>query len=161
MKIGFTGTQQGMTREQLNGVAEFFKRLTEQRLLLHIAERGVEFHHGDSIGADVQAHYLFINVVGSAIGVQAHSHTHPPKNGLKRAFVKGAYETYQEMEYLERNRVIVNDSDFLLAAPAGNNEIVRSGTWYTVRYARRMKKPIMIICPDGEERRERWSKLAW
>ena len=33
--------------------------------------------------------------------------------------------------------------------PQGNEEVMRSGTWATVRRARKQDKPIFIINPDG------------
>ena len=41
------------------------------------------------------------------------------------------------MPYLERNKNIVNAVDFIIAAPDGP-EKVRSGTWSTVRYAKKV-----------------------
>ena len=46
MKIGFTGTQKGMTHHQL------IKLLDEL-----CSYSNIELHHGDCIGADAQAHY--------------------------------------------------------------------------------------------------------
>jgi predicted Rossmann fold nucleotide-binding protein DprA/Smf involved in DNA uptake len=45
---------------------------------------------------------------------------------------------------LVRNRAIVNSSGLLIAAPAGE-EILRSGTWSTVRYARSKDKRVRIL----------------
>lgn len=50
---------------------------------------------------------------------------------------------------LERNKDIVNVCDILLAAPKGPEE-QRSGTWSTVRYARKVGKPVVIFWPNGE-----------
>jgi hypothetical protein len=34
------------------------------------------------------------------------------------------------------------------------NEVVRSGTWATVRYARNWEKPITLLMPDGTIKQE-------
>ncbi len=56
--------------------------------------------------------------------------------------------------YLARNRDIVNAADVLIAGPGGMEEIMRSGTWATVRYARKKQKPVIIVYPNGEVVRE-------
>jgi len=51
---------------------------------------------------------------------------------------------------MARNRDIVAASDALLAAPEGPEaSYPRSGTWATVRMARRAGLPIQIVWPDG------------
>lgn len=50
---------------------------------------------------------------------------------------------------LERNRDVVDASDVLLACPGGMAEEQRSGTWATIRYARKAGKPVVIVWPDG------------
>jgi predicted Rossmann fold nucleotide-binding protein DprA/Smf involved in DNA uptake len=51
---------------------------------------------------------------------------------------------------LVRNRIIVDGCDVLLAAPSGaERDNPRSGTWMTVRYARKRRKRIVIVWPDG------------
>mmetsp|Transcript_30358 Transcript_30358/g.39138 ORF Transcript_30358/g.39138 Transcript_30358/m.39138 type:complete len:93 (+) Transcript_30358:152-430(+) len=39
----------------------------------------------------------------------------------------------------------------LIAFPPTSIEIQRSGTWATIRYARKKNKAVMIINPDGTE----------
>jgi hypothetical protein len=38
----------------------------------------------------------------------------------------------------------------VIAAPMSSAEILRSGTWATIRYARKAGKPVLIIWPNGE-----------
>jgi len=77
---------------------------------------------------------------------------HPPIVSTLRA-----YQTFSVMwpvkPYLDRNDDIVNESELIVACPAGP-EALRSGTWSTVRYARgQIKagklKALFIIMPDG------------
>ena len=126
-KIGFTGTQKGMTLQQKDVFS---------KLLIKINAN--ELHHGDCIGADADAHDLFTGEI----------HIHPPDNSSKRAFKKGII--YQEKSYLDRNKDIVNNCDILIATPKSETEELRSGTWSTIRYAKKIQKTIFIIYPNGQ-----------
>src|SRR5688572_8508535 len=131
MKIGFTGTQIGMTQAQKKAVTEFLK-----------SSKPEEVHHGDCIGADEDFHniclYLDIPVV-----------IHPPVKDSKRAFCKNYKEIRKSKEYLERNHDIVDETDCLIACPKSEKEELRSGTWATIRYARFVNRNETIIYPDG------------
>jgi hypothetical protein len=139
MRLGFTGTQRGMTRPQLAAVASW---LWDHALDISGA------HHGDCIGADEQFDgQLDVFCITTVI--------HPPIVAAKRAFClskrKGAGAVWETppAEYLARNRHIVDGTDRLIATPGEMTEQLRSGTWSTVRYARRLKHPIRIFWPDG------------
>lgn len=140
MKIGFTGTQHGMTIQQFDTLYPLLKKL-----------KTTEFHHGDCIGADADATSL-VHDIGKII-----IHCHPPKNKSKRAFTNKLYEesvVYGEKEYLTRNKDIVDKCDILIAMPKEFEEELRSGTWATIRYARKNHKKIYIIYPDGSIKEE-------
>lgn len=133
MKIGFTGTQRGMTDAQ------------KERVNVYINNKDTfEFHHGDCIGSDATACDL-ADVGGK------HIVCHPPLNCEKRAFKK-YHEIREPLDYLARNREIVKECDLLIATPKGHQEELRSGTWATVRFARHIGKSVIIIYPDGSER---------
>lgn len=144
MKIGFTGTQRGMTIPQTEAVKSF---LTSQLGWM------TEFHHGDCIGADAEADLIvrrYVNIPKTVIVI------HPPKKDEKRAWCPvldiemwATTILLDPKDYLDRNRDIVEQTDILVAASAGMTENQRSGTWYTVRHARRLKKGIFIYFPDG------------
>lgn len=104
--------------------------------------RGMEcetLHHGDCIGSDETAHYI-AKALGCRIVI------HPPSNPKKRARCEGD-EMRGEKPYLNRNCDIVDESEYLVATPKERQEMVYSGTWSTVRHARRTKKPINVIYP--------------
>lgn len=129
--LGFTGTQNGLTDEQ------------RANLLTHLANESLTLHHGDCIGADAEAHELAIATAQDVV-------IHPPLDERKRAFCTGGHVVWREpLAYLDRNRAIVDECDKLLACPALMAEELRSGTWATIRYARRQGKPIAILWPDG------------
>ncbi len=131
MKIGFTGSSEGITVAQLQAL----------RLCFALIGDDAEFHHGDCVGADETAHGLALTNGWSVI-------IHPPKDDRHRAFCEKAVTHWQPKAYLIRNRDIVACSDTLIACPKGPEER-RSGTWSTVRYARKKIVKIIIVWPDG------------
>lgn len=133
MKIGFTGTQIGMDQFQ------------RTQLYHHLIDLGAtEFHHGDCIGADKEAHDVAL-----AAGVEII--VHPPENDKKRAFCEGYKRRANPLPYLERNRRIVESCDVLIAAPKSNQEELRSGTWSTYRYAKRIGKAVILLGRNADE----------
>lgn len=132
MKIGFTGTQDGMRSAQL----ATFARILQSRF--------GEFHHGDCIGSDKQSHEVARDWGFKII-------LHPPSNPSKRAFCQ-ADEVREKKPYLDRNKDIVKETEELIATPSGFEEELRSGTWSTVRYARKLGRRVTIIWPDGSVR---------
>jgi hypothetical protein len=132
--IGFTGTQDGMTEKQ---------KRTVHRLVIELG--ATDLHHGDCIGSDDQA-----DMIARELGLWLH--IHPPSNPSKRAWCvvpSGLLTLYQPLPYLERNHAIVDAAAALIATPKEMTETLRSGTWATVRYARRQRKPLHIAWPDG------------
>lgn len=101
-----------------------------------------ELHHGDCIGADEQVHNIATDL---AIPIWVH----PPNNDKKRAFCTLSKYQSQPKPYLERNKDIVNASNLMLFTPKDYIEQKRSGTWSTIRYARKQKKNHIIVFPDG------------
>lgn len=57
-------------------------------------------------------------------------------------------------EPLRRNGIIAGRSDALLAIPKRDREELRSGTWMTIRFARKALRPILIVWPDGRTSKE-------
>jgi len=131
--IGFTGTREGMS--------EFQKRKLRVYLESAVVTAGrtgdeVVFHHGDCLGADAEAHEI-----AHSLGIEIV--IHPPIVQRMRAFCKGIY--LAPMDYLERDRHIVDSTIGMIAAPKSNKEEKRSGTWYTVRYARKTGKTVILL----------------
>lgn len=135
MRLGFTGTRRGMTAAQRAACAELLARLTPEVV-----------HHGDAVGADAEMHGL-----ASAAGVPVV--VHPPVNPSHRAFCQGG-EVLEPRPHKARDRDVVDDTDLLLGTPGALEEQdPHSGTWYTIRYAKRSGRPIIIVWPDGREER--------
>ena len=128
MKIGFTGTRAGMSPAQ---------RAQLRRVLcwLRASETGVfpsgEFHHGAALGAATEA-----SLTAKQDGWW-HVVPHPADR--------------DEHNELARNREIVGIVDILIAAPQHDAEERRSGTWATVRYARKAGKPVGFLSRGKED----------
>ena len=133
MKIGFTGTQGTVTVAQFDLLTAVVDELEEM----------TEAHHGDCIGADK----VFSDLV-DAIKFGTKIHSHPPIDEAKRAFCRADVE-YEAKDFLVRNHDIVDACEMLIACPK-TKEVLRSGTWATVRYARKSNKPIVILWADGK-----------
>lgn len=128
--IGFTGTRHAMTEAQ--------RQQVHNLISLH---HPCEFHHGDCIGADAQAHHI-ARFYGCRIVV------HPPTDPKLRAFCDGII--LPEKPYIERNHDIIDAAGFVIATPFEFTEQQRSGTWATIRYARKQQKPLAVVYPNGK-----------
>ena len=156
MKIGFTGTRQGLTPPQM----ESFVKMLEMLYGMQPADERVEFHHGDCAGADAQAHAI----VATTYGLRTDIHIHPPISSNARAFCDMRERpqgkrtmtlvVHDKKDYLNRNHDIVDECDVLVAVPKDEQEVVRSGTWATIRYARKRSRRTVIISPNGFTRTE-------
>ncbi len=127
--LGFTGTRRGMTRPQLEAAER-------------IISEAEEFRHGDCLGSDEEAHDLAIEHGIPVI-------IHPPTDSRWRAWCKGG-RVKKAQGFLRRNRMIVRCTGSLLAAPAEATEQRRGGTWYTIRFAISLRRPVTVIFPSGE-----------
>jgi len=131
VRFGFTGSRDGPSAPQRRALANW------------MIERGFsELHHGDCIGADKCAH-IIARILGWRVVVH-------PGDGPRhlRAFVRSYDEIRPAKPYLERNGDIVTETDELVACPSGP-ETLRSGTWATIRRARKLGRRINIFWPDG------------
>jgi hypothetical protein len=128
VRIGFTGTQEGMSQHQ-----------KEQFVLKMLELQPTEFHHGDCIGADAEAHDIVREFFPNVKIV-----VYPPISTKKRAFKQG--DEFKEPEsYITRDYKIVDAVEHLIGTPKTNVEVIRSGTWTTIRYARKTNKPHTIL----------------
>ena len=144
MNVGFTGTHRGMTEPQKYGVRRLLTNY-----LLQMAGQRVRFRHGLCVGSDDQsaciAHELGFYVI-------AYPGFPPkdPENLSNRGLFQFNDEVMPAGPFLDRDKLIVDASSIMLATPFTKQEVIRSGTWATVRYARRVHKPVILIYPDGE-----------
>ena len=128
MKIGFTGSREGMSPLQI------------QHLVLLLCElKPSEFHHGDCKGADEEAHKIVEEFFPECRIV-----VHPPESDYLRAFC-AAHEYKEPLGYVARDRKIVEDTVYLIGAPLTDVEQVRSGSWTTIRHARKLSRPLIVL----------------
>jgi len=102
-----------------------------------------EFHHGDCVGADAQAHEYARRDLKYKVVL------HPPAEITHRAWCDGD-KVLKPKPYLARNKDIVLGTDLLVATPKETDEKLRSGTWSTIRFARRHKRRLVVILPTGQ-----------
>lgn len=144
MNVGFTGTREGMT-----GWQEAHLAFTLQ--VIQVADSHTEteffpqFHHGDCVGADAEADKIVRGIGGFWRII------HPPIEEYHRAHCPVTVDStlLEPEEYLVRNKDIVDQTDWLIAAPKTKKRFVRSGTWSTVRYAESQGKRVLILHRDG------------
>ena len=131
--LAISGTRAGLTPAQ--------KRALESAL--RPAKR---LRHGDCVGVDAEAHQI-----AKAFGVEVH--VHPPVDGKQRAGCEGDV-VHAAQAYLKRNRAMVDAADAVVAFPKSDREERRgSGTWATIRYARKRNVPLTVVFPDGRQER--------
>lgn len=135
MRIGFTGTQKGMRKEQKKKFTLVLADLTSR-------QRTNEFLHGNCIGADEEA-----AVIAGNLGLFLVAF---PCNLTSKQSTIGSHECRGVKAPLDRNRDIVDECDVLIICPYTFTDIVRSGTWFTYRYAESEGKRTITIFPDGE-----------
>lgn len=129
--IGITGTRKGMTNLQA---------ATHRALLLALGPEWM--HNGLAPGVDAES-----AVMAQELGVRVWGH--PSTHGSHRAAWSICERLEPPLPPLRRNKVIVDMGKVLVACPATFKEVLRSGTWATVRHARKAGKTVFFCWPDG------------
>lgn len=135
-ELGFTGTRQGMTASQGAVVLDYVYNNRPSRV-----------HHGDCKGADADFHNIVRRCDHEIVIV-----THPGMNSRGQSPSRAYCEADVERPvrpYLMRDGIIVAECDLLIATPFGYSEQRRSGTWATIRMAKRLGRRFLIVYPDG------------
>jgi hypothetical protein len=131
-KVGFTGTQRGMTGNQSVSVMNLLRMFG-----------GTEFHHGGCVGADVQAAEL-----ARLAGYRTIRHPGDTPSKQDHRFLDDDYRMV--LPNLARNHIIVDEVNLMIAAPGEMDEVLRSGTWATIRYSRKLQREIYLVYPNGK-----------
>jgi hypothetical protein len=128
MKVGVTGTREGMNKAQFEQVKQFLEKYTDS-----------ELHHGDCRGVDVEVALL-------AKGMGYKIVCHPPKSNKEQGHF-GGDDIREPQTYLKRDRNIVDETDILLVVPLQNERQDKGGTWYTYDYALKTGKTVHMAYP--------------
>ena len=136
MNLGVTGTREGMTPDQI------FRFIAWMRDLDDATSTKRVLHHGDCVGADRDAWAIALSLGWSTC-------SHPATTAARWHANTMNHRVHTRRPALERNRLIVDGCDVLLAFPKQFCEVAEGGTWYTVRYARAVGRRIVVVWPDG------------
>lgn len=128
MKIGVTGTREGMNEAQFEQVKKFLKECG-----------GTVLHHGDCTGVDVEVACLAKEMGYKIV-------CHPPKSTETQGHF-GGDEVREPAGYLQRDRAIVDACEILLVVPLQNERQDKGGTWYTYDYALKTGKTVHMCYP--------------
>jgi hypothetical protein len=114
-----------------------YQQFHVRRLLIRYKPEIV--HHGDCVGADEQ-----FDAIAKSLGIERVAH---PAADVGNLAANCETEYFHEpLPPLERNQNIVDDTEFIIAAPKQLKNVIRSGTWYTVRYAiKESRKKVEIV----------------
>lgn len=132
----FTGSRQGPTEPQRRAFTAWLATAQPGRML-----------NGLAIGCDEWALLAAKDHGWELEGYPCNIGSQVSTVAVHMVVSHGKY--HQSMPPLDRNRLMVGMADRLLAMPAGMEEELRSGTWATIRYARKGQKPITVFWPDG------------
>lgn len=147
--MGITASRHGMTAPQGKALRALIEKFKPR-----------EFHHGDCVGGDEDGHEIYDNWRRSTSALtldEAHViHVHPPDDDKLRARVKlrEGDVLHEEKPYHARNHDIVNVSTIMVGLPYTAEEEVKSGTWATIRYAKKHGMKPYVIRPDGSVTRK-------
>jgi hypothetical protein len=135
MNLGFSGSRHGMSE---------YQELCCRMLLAWAKTNWGDLivRHGDCVGSDAKFHAMALSQ-GCTIYI------HPSNLPYYQAGCKGWYWRGTPKPPLERNRDIVDHSAMLLATPRETSEVLRSGTWATIRYARKIERPLLVVPPEA------------
>lgn len=147
--LGVTGTRAQLTHEQHRSIKHFICEMLVSKVIMH---------NGCCVGADMELFDLGLHS-GNIVGFVMHppiktDQSFNPVEFLEKISHKptvgGKIEIRPPLDYLERDREIVGMSSYMIAAPRQMKEQRRgSGTWYTIRQARKFNKPMIIFYPSG------------
>lgn len=128
--IGVTASREGLTDPQKNWIEDFLE-----------GNLAYVLHHGMCKGGDIELAVLFRKYNTYIIahpGHIRHMRAASPANDLILPW----------SHTLVRNRIIVNHSELILGFPKVPYA-TDSGTWHTIKFAKKQKTPLFVIGPDG------------
>jgi hypothetical protein len=149
MILGFTGTRRGMTPAQRAALPSVLAALPER--VLHGGAEGADEEFHDWIAEHIQNGFKWMEC--SIYPSSDVRWRYWLDHGVNEQF--RSFDVHMPEAPLTRNRIIAKRCDHLLACPVEADEQLRSGTWATIRAARKLGKLITLILPDGTAREGR------
>jgi hypothetical protein len=140
MRVGFSGTRNGMRPQQLSTFLKVIEQLNP-----------TDFIHGACKGADEEAAKLVReSIFGCRIIARPGKSAKGGENGLaSTAALEVSHEVMPAETHFVRNRKIVADCDVLIATPFAMARLTFGGTEYTIAQGKKAGKRVLIIQPDG------------
>lgn len=133
-----------MTKKQRKALQSLFVRC-------FLACEYVQLRHGGCVGADIEALDTFMTKALQTPSLTTKVWCHPGNIthyvGMSESYPLGDVVLAAKPP-LARNRDIIDASNLIFGCPAGPEE-TRSGTWSTIRYAKKQNKNPTVILPDG------------
>jgi transposase InsO family protein len=123
------------------------QKATVRRALEKAIEKfGPLVGHGDCVGADAE-----FDEIAAELGCVRRLYPSNLEQTRAHCELRGAIEFANSAPPLTRNGWIVNASSVLIATPKEYREELRSGTWSTIRRARKRSVtiPLVIVLPSG------------
>lgn len=130
LHVGFSGTREGMNEFQKKHLAHWLREF----MLKSKLHEDLWLHHGDCVGADVEAH-----ITAREYGYYIYKH--PPIDGKLSANMPSDRED-PPYSYSGRNQRIVLATHVLIATPKKDSG---GGTWNTIQHAINNNRPRVII----------------
>lgn len=134
MILGITGTRSGMSELQRSIYITFIRH--------HKPEKQID---GCCVGVDSEAFEIAMKEGIFTIGKPGYSARNPKDLTLRDNEPRD--EMHEPKPHFVRNRDIVNECDYLIAMPYILG--ARGGTNYTINYARKVGKKMLIILRGG------------
>lgn len=131
--VSFTGTRFGMSPYQQESLLDY---LTANAPIV------LKVLHGGCIGADQEFHSFCISL-GIPIEIYPGYSKKSPEDLTYRAVCLGAQKVHEPLPHLERNRLLVDLADIVIACPLSEER--KGGTWYTYNYAHKKKKHTQLF----------------
>lgn len=141
--VGFTGTRKRVLPLQRFGL----RRLL--RCLFGMGHR--RFVHGCCKGADWIA-----TEIAYEMGYVIEGYPSNLRNFVDVRSIAACDWIHMPRPPLDRNALIIHPAHVVVGVPATEEEEVRSGTWATIRLARKAAKPLVLVYPDGSQTYENW-----
>lgn len=138
IRVGVTATRRSLTNEQIANITYWIDKQMHHHRISELHHGMCPYGGGDHEIEQIATRYN-IWVVG-----------HP---SLMEPQVEYNVQMLRKpKDFLERDRDIVDETDYLIVAPWQNEKpksLRGQGTWYTENYARGGNSKIMIYYPDG------------